>query len=67
MAKCQKYLHDIFLTFTDIRASQVMNRCQIITMYLNGNKTYGQKLLLQGNLELVVLVRDLPRFYKICC
>jgi hypothetical protein len=28
---------------TYIRASQVMNTYQIITIYLNGNKTYGQK------------------------
>jgi hypothetical protein len=36
-------LHDLIQTVTYIRALKVMNRCQIITIYLSGNKHYGQK------------------------
>jgi hypothetical protein len=35
-------LQDLIQTFTDIRASKDINTCQIITMYLNGKKIYGQ-------------------------
>jgi hypothetical protein len=36
-------LGDLIKTFTGIRALKVMNVCQIITIYLNDNKTFGQK------------------------
>jgi hypothetical protein len=36
-------LHDISQTFTDVTALKVMNMCQIVTIYLNENKNYGQK------------------------
>ena len=40
MCKCYKYLSNLIQTFTDIRASKVMNLCQNTTIYLNKNRNY---------------------------
>ena len=36
-------VRNIIKVFADIRAIKIMNMCQILTMYLNGNKNDGKK------------------------
>jgi hypothetical protein len=55
MGKCQKYLHDLSQTLTDIRALKNMNMCQILSIYLIANKSYGQKTRGPSNLERPVM------------
>jgi hypothetical protein len=43
-----KYLHDLNQNRTGIRALNVMNMCQILTIYLNENKNYGRKTVVTG-------------------
>jgi hypothetical protein len=38
-----KYLCDLFQTFADIGALKVMNKYQILSMYLIANTNYGQQ------------------------
>ena len=45
MGMCEKYLCDLTQTFTDISALTIMNMCNIITIHLNHNETYANKIV----------------------
>ena len=51
MGKCQQYLFDLSEPFTDIRALQIMNMYQILSIYLSTKKIIAKKLGDPGNLE----------------
>jgi hypothetical protein len=43
MGKCEKYVHDHFQIFTNIRGPKVRNTCKIPTIQLTTNKVMAKK------------------------
>jgi hypothetical protein len=57
MGNYQKYLTNLYQTFTDIKALKVMKVYQILIIYLIPEKNNGQKVCFKGNLKRLVAMQ----------
>jgi hypothetical protein len=56
MGNYQKYLPNLYQSFTDIKAVKVMDVYQILVIYLIPEKNNGKKVCFKGNLKRLVEV-----------
>ena len=65
MGNYQKYLTNLYQTFTDIKALKVMNVYQILIIYLIPEKNNGQKVCLIVNLKRLVafIIPNFPFYF----